>query len=581
MANLELCPLSSYDLCLAPESTDIHFVKLTDSLYKALEDYHVARHKGTLVLTTSKQNKGGSIEINTDQDRKKYKFSRISFPKNNGLDCLSQTHTSNSLTIIGTAPDKLTVHAKEDVYQNTKEKMISIEDKRQENQTQMIELNKKQRTSKAPVRRTQEEMSRSTCNRPSMNFKAAPAQESKNQRSLRERAIHVLALRPHRKPELLSKLNDGKGKSKDFVTKVLAQVSHTQNNMFHLKNFLYNEVQVDTWPDYSDSDRDNLRQQLKLLNMDGGAPDNKRVRGASSSSDSSALDEHIIEKKEIVKPPEKVTPPVLPNAEKFAPSKPPNFAMESKTFTASSSKHPFSKQPASKADHFVPAKLPTPAKQHFVPATKSTSSRTSEEAPTKPALPSAEKPAEQPSRTHNNIINHTDQSKDQSKESRKRALAEPVKSSKKLCTGVASNKTQEVVRKTESKRKICQQFKLPFAETLETSLRALHKKFTKITGPDQQQRYLEEFNREYNDYLEMKKLELQASAEFTETESLISQCTKGSPEYRRLEKKARDMFSKHKSDPKWLQNKEKVLLLEGKLGTIKLLLEEYERSKAG
>ena len=35
----------------------------------------------------------------------------------------------------------------------------------QENQTQMIELNKKQRTSKAPVRRTQEEMRTSSCNR--------------------------------------------------------------------------------------------------------------------------------------------------------------------------------------------------------------------------------------------------------------------------------------------------------------------------------------------------------------------------------------------------------------------------------
>ena len=49
------------------------------------------------------------------------------------------------------------------------------------------------------------------------------------------------------------------------------------------------------------------RQQLKLLNMDvggGDKADSKRIRGASSSSDSSGLDEPVLEKKE--RPPEKV-----------------------------------------------------------------------------------------------------------------------------------------------------------------------------------------------------------------------------------------------------------------------------------
>ena len=34
--------------------------------------------------------------------------------------------------------------------------------------------------------------------------------------------------------------------------------------MFHLKSFLYGEVQDDTWPDYSVSDRAAIRQQMQL-----------------------------------------------------------------------------------------------------------------------------------------------------------------------------------------------------------------------------------------------------------------------------------------------------------------------------
>ena len=47
--------------------------------------------------------------------------------------------------------------------------------------------------------------------------------DTKAQQKLRERAIHILALRPHRKLELLHKLSDG-NKSKDAITKILAQV---------------------------------------------------------------------------------------------------------------------------------------------------------------------------------------------------------------------------------------------------------------------------------------------------------------------------------------------------------------------
>ena len=37
-----------------------------------------------------------------------------------------------------------------------------------------------------------------------------------------------------------------------------------KNNMFHLKSFLYGEVQIDTWPEYADSDRAAIKQQMQL-----------------------------------------------------------------------------------------------------------------------------------------------------------------------------------------------------------------------------------------------------------------------------------------------------------------------------
>ena len=40
MASLELGKLSSYDLLLSETTCDVYYARLTDSLYKTLEEYH-------------------------------------------------------------------------------------------------------------------------------------------------------------------------------------------------------------------------------------------------------------------------------------------------------------------------------------------------------------------------------------------------------------------------------------------------------------------------------------------------------------------------------------------------------------
>ena len=43
-----------------------------------------------------------------------------------------------------------------------------------------------------------------------------------------------------------------------------------KNNMYSLKPFLYGEVQVDTWPDYTESDRAAIKQQIRLQDNQTG-----------------------------------------------------------------------------------------------------------------------------------------------------------------------------------------------------------------------------------------------------------------------------------------------------------------------
>ncbi|GFY44110.1 RNA polymerase II elongation factor ELL2 [Trichonephila inaurata madagascariensis] len=82
--------------------------------------------------------------------------------------------------------------------------------------------------------------------------------------SLRDRIIHILALRPYKKPELLLRLKK-EGileKDKNNLTAVLAQVSVLKKNVHHLTESLWKEVQCN-WKLYSKEDAKIIQEKIE------------------------------------------------------------------------------------------------------------------------------------------------------------------------------------------------------------------------------------------------------------------------------------------------------------------------------
>lgn len=81
-------------------------------------------------------------------------------------------------------------------------------------------------------------------------------------RPLRERIIHLLAVRPFKKPELLSRISrDGLlEKDRANVTAILKTVSFMKDNTYNLLRHIWNDVSED-WPFYSDYDRQCFRRR--------------------------------------------------------------------------------------------------------------------------------------------------------------------------------------------------------------------------------------------------------------------------------------------------------------------------------
>ncbi|NXM70335.1 ELL2 factor, partial [Serilophus lunatus] len=85
-----------------------------------------------------------------------------------------------------------------------------------------------------------------------------------SRRSLRDRVIHLLALRNYKKPELIVRLQrDGlQQKDADCLGEILQEVAslNAKDNSFSLKEHFFPDIQKD-WPGYSERDR----QVLELI----------------------------------------------------------------------------------------------------------------------------------------------------------------------------------------------------------------------------------------------------------------------------------------------------------------------------
>ncbi|KAJ9580094.1 hypothetical protein L9F63_004236, partial [Diploptera punctata] len=242
------------------------------------------------------------------------------------FECVHRTY-GKCLESLGAMQCKMRIQAKDDVYEATRHRMAVVENNYKKNCTREIKpggpgIGRKVKV-KAPVippgRRERElpvPFKHNYSPKPSNNgLTSSPhhgiingnsmpnvahtkpqgnnhAQKPGNpdimKRPLRERLIHILAVRPHKKPELYDKImKDGlRDRDKNNLANVLKLVSCMKGNTYTLTRHVWNDVQED-WPFYTEQERQSMKRHKPQNLTPPGSSD-----GGSSGSGQSPTSTH-------------------------------------------------------------------------------------------------------------------------------------------------------------------------------------------------------------------------------------------------------------------------------------------------
>ncbi|XP_047122033.1 RNA polymerase II elongation factor Ell-like [Schistocerca piceifrons] len=325
------------------------FVKLTDSAYRAIESYLKNQSKFTRSPTIQFLGNEGTLtfpscESSLGQAGFKFSLSTnadIEGPQGS-FECVKQ-NSSTSLEPLGALPCKMRIHAKDDVYDRTRDQLAKAEENQKRNCTREIKpggpgIGKKvkikvrgiparnigntvppvQKEKDLPVLNTRQppaskpfpsnvkpstngylpaHNSMSSGGSPQNSIRTKPSGNTGGQktvntdimrRPLRERLIHLLAVRPYKKPEVYERLRkDGiTDRDRKCVSDVLKQIARMTENTFHLMRNIWNDVQED-WPFYSEQERQMLKRHKPQNLTPPGSSD-----GGSSGSGHSPTSTH-------------------------------------------------------------------------------------------------------------------------------------------------------------------------------------------------------------------------------------------------------------------------------------------------
>lgn len=261
----------------------VFHVKLTDSALRAFESYRASQDSVSLRPSIRFQGSQGHISIpqpNCPSEARTFSFylSNIGRDSPQGsFDCIQQyisSHGDVHLDCLGSIQDKITVCATDDSYQKARQSMAQAEEETRSRGAIVIKpggryLGKKVQFRKPAPGAMDAVPSRKRAT--PINLASAIKKSGVSggggvsQRPFRDRVLHLLALRPYRKAELLLRLQkDGLAQAdKDMLDSLLQQVANVnaKDGTCTLKDCVYKDVQKD-WPGYSEGDQQLLKRML-------------------------------------------------------------------------------------------------------------------------------------------------------------------------------------------------------------------------------------------------------------------------------------------------------------------------------
>ncbi|XP_022102983.1 RNA polymerase II elongation factor ELL-like [Acanthaster planci] len=553
-----------------PDRTAL-LLKLTDSSLKTIERYQ--KTKGYIKDTPTILFKGrkGIITIPDGKDGfQDFKFVVQPLPEPSGssYECIQQFTNSKGephLDSISRIQTKVIISATDDVYQTTQEKMKLADEEmkkistKEVSQKELKATRKIKRITKHPSlpthksahlprpsqlshckpTNTSSAISRSNGTQPAssrvshVTSKGAPTSKpTAPNRSFRDRVIHLLALRPYKKPELILRLQkDGiVMKDKNQLSSILSQVATlSRDNAYMLHKHLYSEIQED-WPLYNDADRQLLRNLRSSNQKEHSSFTNSTPSVSLSSSSSSAR------------------------------------SASAKLSSTMSSKDVAQKRPVSKSDPVRTAankfKATISHKRPLLPDV------VDYKPPKKTRIAhNTKKLSPTPDRT---TSSHSPPSKDD--------VTSTTKQSPDYCRAGKPDekdypKCREPVMETKSKVVVGKQS--PPSDVSSTSSGPDYlNKFMTITSHEQKQHYKDIFNTEYVEYKKMHAYVEDVNRKFTKLKNQLHRAPEDSEEYRHIKKKVIEEYEKIKAE---YQKKEaRRRELHNKLGHIKGLIAAYD-----
>ncbi|KAF7280884.1 hypothetical protein GWI33_005432 [Rhynchophorus ferrugineus] len=330
------------------ENKQVVFVKLTDSALRAIEDYLKNQTKFSSQSPRIRfGNENGELSVPTQHNgQTTFRFVMSSSADIGGpagsFECIQGSSPRGPLELLGPIPYKIRVNANDDVYEATRNRMTEVEDKYKNKCTREIKPNQtdigrkvkvKQSSSSRPPLLSTSQQPRSSMrdsllkhptpapyqpppppvtkpppmqppvhlsngltnglssNHVSSSQRSAAVQHSRKpsvpevaRRPLRERLIHLLALRPHKKIELHDRITKEGLRGTSSITTVLKQIACMKDNCFHLNRNIWNEVNED-WPFYTETEKQLVkRHKPQNLTPPGGSDGGSSGSGQSPTS---------------------------------------------------------------------------------------------------------------------------------------------------------------------------------------------------------------------------------------------------------------------------------------------------------
>ncbi|XP_057608830.1 RNA polymerase II elongation factor ELL [Chionomys nivalis] len=584
----------------------VFHVKLTDSALKAFESYRA--HQDSVSLRPSIRFEGSQGHISIPQPDCPEEVRAFSFYLSNigrdspqgSFDCIQQyvsSHGDVHLDCLGSIQDKVTVCATDDSYQKARQSMAQAEEETRSRSAIVIKAGGRYMGKKVQFRKPAPGTADAVPSRKRatpINLASAirksggSGASSVVLRPFRDRVLHLLALRPYRKAELLLRLQkDGLTQAdKETLDSLLQQVAsvNPKDGTCTLRDCMYKDVQKD-WPGYSEGDQQLLKRVLMR----------KLCQPQSASSDSTA------------------SSPPREHGRSASPSQASLLTSQKRPQSTDFIDPLASKKP--RISHFTQRAHPTLNGKLGVPNGHETLLPTLGSTPTDTLSSSHLPPRLEPPRTHDpladvsNDLGHSAQDYKHQEAAPAPAPASAPHLSLPLLTDFSqserpagSSHTHSRPKKKSKKHKdkerppedrppapqpdaptllpdtpglngACASVPTSTSETTDYLL-----KYPAISSSEQRQSYKNDFNAEYSEYRSLHARIEQITRRFTQLDAQLRQLSQGSEEYETTRGQILQEYRKiKKTNTNYSREKRRCEYLHRKLAHIKRLIAEYDQ----